>query len=107
MLPAYGLKILNEHKDISDATKAACYEHHESWNGGGYPQDISGHEIHPFARIVALTDTYDAMTTQRSYNTPMRPVDALNLMKDKLSGRYDPDMLNAMYSVLFQMSKIA
>lgn len=101
--PAYGLNILNEHKGISDAIKAACYEHHESWSGGGYPQDISGHEIHPFGRLVALTDTYDAMTTQRSYNTPMKPSEALQMMKDKLSGRYDPDMLNAMYSVLFKI----
>ncbi len=101
--PTYGLKILNEHKDISDSIKAACYEHHEAWSGGGYPQDLSGHEIHPFGRLVALTDTYDAMTTQRSYNTPLKPNEALQMMKDKLSGRYDPDMLKAMYSVLFNL----
>ena len=103
MHPTYGLNILNQHEGISDAIKAACYEHHESWSGGGYPQDISGHEIHPFGRLVALTDTYDAMTTQRSYNTPMKPTEALQMMKDKLSGRYDPDMLKAMYSVLFKL----
>ena len=103
MHPTYGLNILNQHEGISDAIKAACYEHHESWSGGGYPQDISGHEIHPFGRLVALTDTYDAMTTQRSYNTPMKPAEALQMMKDKLSGRYDPDMLKAMYSVLFKI----
>jgi HD-GYP domain-containing protein (c-di-GMP phosphodiesterase class II) len=105
MHPQYGLKILNEHPGLSDAIKAACYEHHESWSGGGYPQDISGQEIHPFARIVALTDTYDAMTTQRSYNIPMRPTDALTMMKNKLAGRYDPEMLKAMYSVLFKIEK--
>ncbi len=104
MHPQFGLKILNEYTGISDAIKAACYEHHESWGGGGYPQDISAHEIHPFARIVALTDTYDAMTTQRSYNVPMKPTEALNLMKNKLSGRFDPEMLKAMYSVLFKMN---
>jgi len=101
--PQFGLKILNEHAGISDAIKAACFEHHESWSGGGYPQDISGTEIHPFARIVALTDTYDAMTTQRSYNVPMTPAEALNMMKNKLSARFDPEMLKAMYSVLFKM----
>lgn len=103
MHPQYGLKILNEHPNITDGIKAACYEHHESWKGGGYPQDISGQEIHPFARIVSLTDTYDAMTTQRSYNVPMRPVDALNMMKEKLHQKFDPDMLKAMYSVLFKL----
>lgn len=107
MHPTYGLRILNEHSGISDAIKAACYEHHEAWSGGGYPQDLSGQEIHPFGRLVALTDTYDAMTTQRSYNTPMKPTEALTMMKEKLSGRYDPEMLKAMYSILFKMEKSA
>lgn len=101
--PQYGLIILNQHPNISDAIKAACFEHHESWAGTGYPQQIAGHEIHPFARIVAITDTYDAMTTQRSYNVPMKPLDAVTMMKEKLSGRYDPEMLKAMHSVLFKL----
>ncbi len=103
MHATYGLQILNQHPDVSDAIKAAAFEHHESWEGNGYPQQIRGQEIHPFARIVALTDTYDAMTTQRSYNKPMSPLDALTMMKEKLAGRYDPEMLKAMHSVLFKM----
>ncbi len=100
--PQYGLVILNEQK-VTEAVKAACFEHHESWVGNGYPQQISGDEIHPFARIVAITDTYDAMTTQRSYNVPLKPIDAVTMMKEKLAGRYDPEMLKAMYSVLFKL----
>ena len=103
MHPQYGLMILNEHPGIEDEIKAAAFEHHESWSGGGYPQDISGQEIHPFARIVAITDTYDAMTTQRSYNTPLKPLDAVTMMKEKLAGRYDPEMLKALYSTLFKI----
>lgn len=101
--PQYGLVLLNENKSVSEAVKAACFEHHESFAGNGYPQNISGEEIHPFARIVAITDTYDALTTQRSYNVPMKPLDAVTMMKEKLSGRYDPEMLKAMYSVLFKI----
>lgn len=104
MHPQYGLIILNEHPNTSSGIKAACFEHHESWSGNGYPQELQGHNIHPYARIVALTDTYDAMTTQRSYNTPMLPKDALTMMKEKIAGRYDPEMLKAMYSVLFKMN---
>lgn len=103
MHPAYGLQILNQHPNVSDAVKAAAFEHHESWEGNGYPQQLKGQEIHPFARIVALTDTYDAMTTQRSYNKPMSPLDALTMMKEKLAGRYDPEILKAMHSVLFKI----
>ncbi len=104
--PQYGLMILNGYSKVSDAVKACCFEHHESFLGNGYPQQLRGPDIHPFARIIAITDTYDAMTTQRSYNVPMKPRDALNMMKEKLKGRYDPDMLNAMHSVLFQLEKI-
>ncbi len=103
MHAAFGLQILNQHPNISDAVKAAAFEHHESWEGNGYPQQLKGQEIHPFARIVALTDTYDAMTTQRSYNKPMSPLDSLTMMKEKLAGRYDPEMLKAMHSVLFKI----
>ena len=101
--PQFGFVILNENTNISEDVKAACFEHHESWSGNGYPQNLSGDEIHPFARIVAITDTYDAMTTQRSYNVPLSPVDAVTMMKEKLAGRYDPEMLKAMYSVLFKL----
>lgn len=101
--PQYGLVILNQNENISDGIKAACFEHHESWAGNGYPQQIAGNDIHPFARIVAICDTYDAMTTQRSYNVPLKPTEALTMMRDKLAGRYDPEMLKAMYSVLFKI----
>jgi HD-GYP domain-containing protein (c-di-GMP phosphodiesterase class II) len=101
--PQYGLMILNDNPLVSDGVKAACFEHHESWAGNGYPQQLPGNEIHPFARIVAITDTYDAMTTQRSYNVPLSPIDAVTMMKEKLHGRYDPDMLKAMHSVLFKL----
>lgn len=107
MHPQFGFTILNENPTVSDAVVAACFEHHESWSGNGYPQKLQGQEIHPFARIVAITDTYDAMTTQRSYNVPMTPMDAVTMMKEKLGGRYDPDMLKAMYSVLFKLKSVA
>lgn len=102
--PLYGVQILNDFNDVSDAIKACVFEHHENHMGNGYPQQLKGADIHPMARIVALTDTYDALTTKRSYNVPMSPKDALTLMKEKLSGRFDPDLLNAMYSVLFKLS---
>lgn len=97
--PAYGLKILNEY-DVSDAVRACCFEHHESFLGNGYPQGLDGPSIHPMARIVAIADTFDALTTQRSYNTPMTPNDAVEFMITKIKGKYDPEILQAMKAVL-------
>lgn len=105
--PQYGLAILNDNPNATEGIKAACFEHHESFSGNGYPQQLIGDEIHPFARIVAITDTYDAMTTQRSYNVPLKPIDAVTMMKEKLAGRYDPEMLHAMYHVLFRLKAAA
>lgn len=100
--PQFGLMILNNYS-VSDAIKACCFEHHESFLGNGYPQQLVGDEIHPMARIVAITDTYDALTTKRSYNNPMMPTDALNFMKEKLGSRYDQNLLRAMYEIMFHM----
>ena len=102
--PQYGLIILEEYGS-SDAIKACCFEHHESFLGNGYPQALSGPEIHHMARITAIADTYDAMTTKRSYNTPLRPTEAVEMINTKLANRYDPDLLKAMYEVLFRMQK--
>ncbi|NQZ01830.1 MAG: HD domain-containing protein [Bdellovibrionales bacterium] len=102
--PQFGLLILDKY-EVSDAIKACCFEHHESFQGNGYPQQLEGHEIHPMARIVALTDTYDALTTKRSYNEPMTPTDAISFMNEKLKGRYDSDLMAAMHDILFRMEK--
>jgi HD-GYP domain-containing protein (c-di-GMP phosphodiesterase class II) len=102
--PQYGLMILNNYP-VSAEVKACCFEHHESFTGNGYPQQLVGEEIHPMGRVVAITDTYDALTTKRSYNAPMMPSEALNLMKEKLASRYDPELIRAMYEILFKMKQ--
>lgn len=103
--PQYGLVILNEHNS-SDNIKACAFEHHESMQGNGYPQQLAGSEIHAMARVVAVADTYDALTTKRSYNDPMKPTDAIQLMCDKLGGKYDPDVMQALVAI-FQKLKAA
>ena len=104
--PEYGLMIL-EKEGASEGVKACCFEHHESFAGNGYPQQLEGDEIHPMARIVAITDTYDALTTKRTYNEPMAPTQALEFMNQKLRGRYDDDLMKAMYSILFKMNEVS
>lgn len=104
--PVYGLKLLNEFENISEEIKACAFEHHENFMGNGYPQGLDGDDIHPMARIIAITDCYDAMTTKRSYNEPMAPLVALEFMHEKLKGKFDPDLLKAMHSVMFQMEQV-
>ncbi len=93
--PEFGLKILSEY-NVSEAIRACCFEHHESFLGNGYPQGLDGPSIHPMARIVAIADTFDALTTQRSYNKPMSPKDAIVFITTKIKDKYDPDILKAL-----------
>lgn len=93
--PEFGLKILADY-NVSDAIKACCFEHHESFLGNGYPQGLDGQSIHHMARIVAIADTFDALTTQRSYNKPMTPKDALIFITTKIKDKYDPEILKAL-----------
>ncbi len=103
--PQFGLKILTEHNALENVV-ACAFEHHESLLGNGYPQKLSAEQIHPMARVVAVADTYDALTTKRSYNDPMRPTDAIELMTGKLNGKYDPEVMRALVAI-FQKLKTA
>lgn len=102
--PQYGLIILND-MNVSDNIKACCFEHHESFAGNGYPQQLAGDEIHPYARIIAVTDTYDALTTKRSYNEPVDPKDAVRFINENISERYDKDIIKAMSSIISSMGE--
>lgn len=104
--PHYGLMILNEHA-ASTNIKACTFEHHESMAGNGYPQGLSAAEIHPMARVVSVADTYDALTTKRSYNDPMKPTDAIALMSGKLNSRYDPEVMRALLAIFEKLKNAA
>ncbi len=103
--PQFGLQILSEHSSTENVI-ACAFEHHESMQGNGYPQKLTAEEIHPMARVVSVADTYDALTTKRSYNDPMKPTDAIELMAGKLNGRYDPEVMRALMAI-FQKLKTA
>lgn len=104
--PEYGLMILNEH-NANDNVKACAFEHHESLLGNGYPQGLTAGEIHPMAKVVSVADTYDALTTKRSYSEPMKPVDAIQLMSGKLSGRYEPEVIRALITIFDKLRSAA
>lgn len=104
--PEYGLVILNEHKAL-ETIKACAFEHHESFLGNGYPMKLTGPEIHPMARVVSVADTYDALTTKRSYNEAMKPTDAIELMTSKLYNRYDPEIVRALISIFRNLRSAA
>ncbi len=75
-------------------------QHHERFDGQGYPKKLKGEEIHIGARIMAVADAYDAMTSQRPYREPLQQEDVLNELKDGTGTQFDPLCVNALISYL-------
>jgi HD-GYP domain-containing protein (c-di-GMP phosphodiesterase class II) len=69
--------------------------HHERWDGEGYPDGLKGEDCPIEGRILALADAFDAMTSQRSYNKPVTPAEALARVKKASGTHFDPDVVKA------------
>ena len=82
------------------AVKPIIRGHHERWDGGGYPDGLKGDDIDLGARIVNVADAWDAMVTQRPYNTPMTHEKAVARLKEIAGTQHDPRVTEAFLSVL-------
>jgi putative nucleotidyltransferase with HDIG domain len=72
-----GRKILENIKDISDFSKHIVYEHHERYDGMGYPEGLKGEQISKIGRMAAICDVYDAMSSVRVYHSALIPHETL------------------------------
>ena len=75
--------------------KEICYHHHERWDGSGYPDGLHGETIPLSARIVALADVYDALTSVRVYKGAASHEEALEIITDERGKHFDPDIVDA------------
>lgn len=97
--PEYGHEIVRGIGFLGEA-RAAILHHHERIDGSGYPYGLSGDAIPEFARVVAVADAFDAMTSTRSYRRA-RPVDAAVAELVRCAGtQFDPVMVNALARAL-------
>lgn len=97
--PRAGVDMLDG-SEWSPLVKAVILRHHERWNGSGYPDGKVGAEIHQMARIAAVADVFDAITSERNY-APARP--AYEGVKAILEGSgtlFDPDVVDAFRRVV-------
>jgi HD-GYP domain-containing protein (c-di-GMP phosphodiesterase class II) len=89
----WGEQILGAHGTLTSTAMVAVSQHHEKLDGTGYPRNLASRDVHLFGRIAAIADTFDAMTTRRSYQPAMTAFDALDRMHTVLSSRYDQELL--------------
>lgn len=89
----YGFEILRANREISLLSAHIAFQHHEHWDGRGYPRSLRGDEIHQYSRIVAVADVFDALVADRPYRKAYSTNQAITLMR-RLSGvHFEPNIL--------------
>jgi putative nucleotidyltransferase with HDIG domain len=98
--PIKGFVELHSCGTVSFGQRMMVYQHHEWMNGQGYPVGITGKEIHPWARICAIVDVFEALTGRRYYRNPDPLSKALEIMSDEAGMHFDEEFLQCWKSVM-------
>ncbi|SFT75653.1 HD-GYP domain, c-di-GMP phosphodiesterase class II (or its inactivated variant) [Selenomonas sp. GACV-9] len=94
------VRILNMKQPLPSPSVLAAIasQHHEHINGQGYPRGLQAGQIHRFAKIVAIADVYDALTSERPYKKAYTAHVAYNIMKNVMKGQFDEDLLQLFFN---------
>ena len=94
---------LLKHIDVLRDSLPGIKYHHERWDGSGYPEGLKGEEIPLQARILAVADSFDAMTSDRIYRKGISKPEAVNRLKKLAGKKYDPEIVeNALHILLHE-----
>ena len=92
--PLIGVAIIGQSEHLKDVIPGMCY-HHERTDGNGYPEGLKDNHIPLPARIIAVADAYDAMTTNRPYQKALREEEAISEMERCSGVQFDPEVVKA------------
>lgn len=84
----------NSTRDILKASAIVAYEHHEKWDGSGYPRGLSGEDIHIYGRITAICDVFDALAHERPYKKAWELDRIIALFKEERAKHFDPTLID-------------
>jgi HD-GYP domain-containing protein (c-di-GMP phosphodiesterase class II) len=98
--PQRGYEDLCRRPGITFEQLMMVYQHHERIDGRGYPVGITGEVIHPWSKILAVVDVFDAMTGSRPYRRPATPQDALNYIQQNAGTHFDPEVVQCWLSTI-------
>ena len=96
--PEYALEMLKPIEFLAPAL-AIPYSHHERWDGNGYPEGLAGHDIPLSARIFAVVDVYDALTSDRPYRAAWSHQDAIDHICLESGKHFDPEVVQAFVQI--------
>jgi adenylate cyclase len=84
-----------------------AYTHHEKWNGSGYPEGLQGEQIPLAGRLMALADSYDALTSNRVYKAPLSHEKAVQIITEEKGSHFDPEIVDAFLQAKEDFRQIA
>ena len=93
-----GVDIVGRSSWLRDAI-AVAGSHHEKYAGGGYPHDLRGADIPVTARIFAIADVFDALTSERPYKKPLSFEAAMEILEQGRGTHFDPEILDAFQTI--------
>lgn len=105
--PQFGADIIGEHSSkLLQLARTVALAHHEKWNGKGYPNGLSGEEIPLPARIVAIADVFDALTSERPYKKAWPVEKALGVIQEESGAHFEPILVEAFMTCLDDILQI-
>jgi putative nucleotidyltransferase with HDIG domain len=98
MHPVVGAEALKDIDALKKGIDVILY-HHERWDGKGYPKQLKGTEIPILARVIAIADAFDAMTSSRSYRSALSPEEAYKRIVESKGSQFDPQLVEVFKKV--------
>jgi len=93
--------------DFLRMAKEITLSHHERWDGSGYPQGLAGQQIPLSARLMAVADVYDALTTRRVYKPAFPHTEAVKIIREKRGSHFDPVLVDVFLEIEREFQLIA
>lgn len=93
-------------REVLKSAAIIAHEHHERYDGKGYPRGLKGKEIHIFGRIVSIADVFDALGSQRVYKKGWATEDILNYFYQERGKHFDPDLVDILFDNLDEFIEI-
>lgn len=98
----YSFKMIPEHSLLKKETRLSIFQHHERLDGSGYPFGNVDNKIHPYAKIIAVADTFHAMTSERLYRKKQSPFKVLEKLQQDYFGKFELKVLQTLSSGIIQ-----
>jgi response regulator RpfG family c-di-GMP phosphodiesterase len=96
----------HSNRDLLKTAAIVSYQHHEKWDGSGYPRGLKGEEIHIYGRITALADVFDALGSDRCYKKAWDDEKIFQLFMEEKGKHFDPALITIFFDNLSEFLKI-